>query len=221
MFELNKYLNSLTAELDLKFGKRLLYVGLQGSYLRGEADENSDIDIMVVIGDISISDMDAYREIIINLGNYERSCGFICGKSELENWNPLEICHLVHTTRDLYGRLCDLVPSYTAEDERNYIKMSLNNLYHEICHGYIHSGREKSAAHLPGMYKCVFFILQNMYYVKTGEFIMTKAELADRLDGADREVLLKAAELKNAQAYDFESAYELIYKWCKDAITNI
>ncbi|MBQ9141799.1 MAG: nucleotidyltransferase domain-containing protein [Lachnospiraceae bacterium] len=30
-----------------EFGDRLLYVGLQGSYLRGEATESSDIDIMV------------------------------------------------------------------------------------------------------------------------------------------------------------------------------
>ena len=49
MFKLEKYINDLICECKNIFGERLLYVGLQGSYLRKEAHENSDIDIMVII----------------------------------------------------------------------------------------------------------------------------------------------------------------------------
>ena len=47
MFDLNRYLADLTLNCRSAFGERLLYMGLQGSYLRGEAHENSDIDVMV------------------------------------------------------------------------------------------------------------------------------------------------------------------------------
>ena len=46
MFELDKYLADLITNCRSAFGERLLYMGLQGSWLRGEAHENSDIDII-------------------------------------------------------------------------------------------------------------------------------------------------------------------------------
>ena len=49
MFDLDKYLADMIMNCRSAFGERLLYVGLQGSWLRGEAHENSDIDVMVII----------------------------------------------------------------------------------------------------------------------------------------------------------------------------
>ena len=80
MFDLNKYLQDLISECKSAFGCRLLYVGLQGSYMRGEATDRSDIDIMIILDDFSVADMDVYREILKKIGHYEKSCGFICGK---------------------------------------------------------------------------------------------------------------------------------------------
>ena len=48
MFDPEKYLADLILHCRLAFGERLLYMGLQGSYLRGEAREDSDIDVMVM-----------------------------------------------------------------------------------------------------------------------------------------------------------------------------
>ena len=58
------------------------------------------------------------------MGDFDKSCGFICGKEDLANWNPLEIHHLVNGTKDYYGVLKDLVPNYTEGDIRNFIKLS-------------------------------------------------------------------------------------------------
>ena len=44
MFDLDDYLRALILGCQSAFGDRLKYVGLQGSYLRGEVHENSDID---------------------------------------------------------------------------------------------------------------------------------------------------------------------------------
>ena len=94
MFKIDKYIPSLIELLKTAYQERLLYVGLQGSYLRDEATEHSDIDIMVVISDMSTADLAKYREAISYLDDYDKSCGFICGIEELKSWNPLEICHL-------------------------------------------------------------------------------------------------------------------------------
>ena len=125
MFDLDSYMNPLILSCRAAFGERLLYVGLQGSYLRGEAHENSDIDVMVILDRFSVQDMDQYREILKRIGFFERSCGFICGRDELLCWNPLEVCQLRHTTKDLLGVLTDYLPSATQEDEVNYVKLSL------------------------------------------------------------------------------------------------
>ena len=163
MVDIENYIGQLTELLKRQFDSRLLYVGLQGSYLRGEATDNSDIDIMVVVDELSVFDLDSYRTAIQSLEHFDKSCGFICSKEDIANWNPLEIGHLLNSTKDYFGILRELIPAYTEQDIRNFVKMSVNNLYHELCHRYIHADRSKSIAKLPGTYRGVFFILQNLF----------------------------------------------------------
>lgn len=221
MFKTDVYIPALIELLKAAYKERLLYVGLQGSYLRNEAMDHSDIDIMVVIRDMSVADLAKYREAISSLEDYDKSCGFICGIEELKNWNPLEICHLLHTTKDYYGTLAKLVPEYTETDVRNFVKMSLGNLYHEICHRYIHAPKEKNISKLPFTYRSVFFILQNLYYLNSGKFVGTKKELREALSGKDRLVLEAAISLSNGTEFDFDKAFALLFTWCKETIRSI
>jgi hypothetical protein len=221
MFRIDEYIDELTGKLIDAFGERLEYVGLQGSYLRHEETKNSDIDVMVVIDNISVEDLNTYQKILISIGNYDKSCGFICGKTDLEHWNPLEIFHLLKTTKDYYGELKNLVPTYTIEDERNYVKLILNNLYHEICHRYIHTDREYNISRLPITCKSVFFIMQHLYYLDSGNFILTKRELLECVQGEDRTVLELSMSLQNHSDYDFDSAFSILFNWCKDMLSKI
>ena len=221
MFNANEYISSLTKLLKDAYNERLIYVGLQGSYLRNEATEHSDIDIMVVVKDFSMSDLDVYKTAILSLEDYDKSCGFICGKEELLNWNSLEICHILHTTKDCYGKLAELVPEYTQKDVQSFVKMSLGNLYHELCHRYIHTPKENSIKKLPFTYKSVFFILQNLHYLKSGSFIATKKELLSALSGKDKKVLENALYLSSQNEYDFDEAFELLFSWCKETMINM
>ena len=77
------------------------------------------------------------------------------------------------------------------------VKMSVGNLYHEICHRYIHAAKERSIEALPFSYKSVFFILQNLYYLENGVFIGTKKELLALLGGKDKLVLESAVNVGN------------------------
>ena len=221
MFHPDTYIASLINLLQPVLGERLIYVGLQGSYLRVEATETSDIDIMAVIRDMTVADLDAYRKAIKSLEGFDKSCGFICGLDEMQHWNPLEICHLLHTTKDYFGTLADLVPAYTETDVRAYVQLSLGNLYHELCHRYIHAPREESIAALPFTYKAVFFILQNLHYLRTGCFIGTKKELLTALSGQDKQVLETAITLSQGETFDFDAAFSLLLTWCKDTMIHL
>lgn len=221
MLQPDMYIADLTEKLQSAFADRLVYVGLQGSYLRGEATETSDIDVMVVLRHMTPEDLAAYRRAIEELPDAEKSCGFICGADEMKHWNPLEICHLLHTTRDYFGQLKPLVPAYTAEDVRTFVKLSLGNLCHELCHRYIHAPREHNVQALPGTYKSVFFILQNLHYLRSGCFIATKQSLLWALTGQDREVLEMSMTLLTAETYDFDAAFDLLFTWCQRTMTTL
>ncbi len=218
MIDIEIYTQKLISECKRIYGDRLIYVGLQGSYMRGEAGENSDLDIMIIIENFSVQDMDAYRDMLKQIGDYDRSCGFICGKEEMKKWNPLEVCQLLHTTKDLYGTLSDHLPQATMEDELNYVRFSLGNLYHELCHRYIHADWEKNVRKLRGTCKSFFFLIQNLYYLESGDFVPTKRELKQKVTEEDREIL-SMEELPDD--YDFDRAYERVFKWCQNAFVRI
>lgn len=221
MVEIGSYIEHLTELLTDQFESRLVYVGLQGSYLRGEATDTSDIDIMVVIDGLSVSDLDVYRSAIQTLDYFDKSCGFICSKEDLENWNPLELCHVLNSTKDCFGVLSELIPAYTETDIRNFVKVSVNNLYHEICHRYIHADSEKNRTKLPGTYKGVFFILQNLHYLIHGTFVATKAELLQVLDGKNRAVLERSMILNNRGNFDFAESFDLLFTWCQETLQSL
>ena len=218
MFDLNKYLDDLILNCQSAFGERLLYMGLQGSYLRGEARENSDIDIMVILDRFSVQDMDTYRRILQKIGFYEKSCGFICGKEEMNRWNPLEVCQLRHTTKDLLGALEDYLPTATREDEINCVKLSLGNLYHELCHRYIHTDRDKNVAGFRSTCKSAFYLIQNLHFLESGCFVQRKTDLMEATEEEDR-IILEMADLPDG--YDFDQAFSSLFTWCQRAFARI
>lgn len=218
MFDINDYVQKLISQCKAAFGERLLYVGYMGSYLRGEANENSDIDVMVVIDNITISDMNTYRDILKALGKYDKSCGFICGKDEMKGWSPLEVCQLINTTKDVYGKLETLLSPFTREDEINYVKFCLGNLYHELCHRFVHASREKNIEKFRGTCKFFFFLIQNLHYLETGNFILKKADLKNAVSETDRRVLEFAAL---PDSFDFDAALEELFVWCQNAFKRL
>ena len=218
MIDIGDYLQKLVGECKKTFRERLLYVGLQGSYMRKEATEQSDIDVMILLEDFSVADMDAYRRILKKIGEYEKSCGFICGRNEMLLWNPLEVCQLRHTTKDVFGELKDFLPPAARQDEINYVKLSLGNLYHELCHRYIHADREKNTAAFRRTCKSAFFLIQNLHFLESGSFAVTKRELKEQVSEEDRAILEMA---EYPVEYDFDTAFRLLFRWCQRAFVRV
>ncbi len=217
MINTEKYLRELNGKLRACFGERLLYVGLQGSYLRGEATEDSDIDIMAVVDGLSAADLEAYRNAVLSMGDYERSCGFICGKQELAAWNRMEIFHLLHTTKDCCGSLKMLVPSYTRRDAADYVKLSAGNLYHALCHRYIHTEKENSMTKLPLCRKEVFFLLQDLCGLEQGRFPQTRKELSEMLTENDRRIW-EMLQMPCTNGEELCVVLDAMLCWCGDVM---
>ena len=101
------------------------------------------------------------------------------------------------------------------------MKLSVNNLYHELCHRFIHGERGKTIAALPSLYQSAFFLLQNLYYLEHGLFPQTKAELLPLLSGRNHSVLKCAMTFKADSAFDFHACFELLFLWCQETLTSL
>lgn len=64
MLEIEVWMKCFTEKLRAAFGEKLEFIGLQGSYGRGEATESSDIDVVVIFSELAMSDLERYKDLI-------------------------------------------------------------------------------------------------------------------------------------------------------------
>ena len=189
MVEIERWMEELAGRLAERFGPRLLFLGLQGSYGRGEANEDSDIDVVTVLDRVELSDLDLYRAVVGDMPEGEKACGFLCGAAELESWPKYDLCQLARDTRDVYGRLKPLLPPLGREDLAQAAAIGASGLYHAAVHTYLYAPREEWPGFLKEAHKSVFFTLRALYELRTGENLRAKWELLSRLEGDEREIL--------------------------------
>ena len=91
MINITTWMNTFLQRLNHKFENRVWFVGLQGSYGRGEARDTSDIDVVVILDELSASDIKNYNEMLDDLPHRELICGFLSGKNEILNWEASDL----------------------------------------------------------------------------------------------------------------------------------
>lgn len=212
-FNIDKWLDEIVEKLKGEFASCLLFVGLQGSYNRGEATSKSDIDLVVIIDELNFENLKTYRSIIDGMPFKEKACGFISGKQELQNWSKSDLFQFYYDTKPLLGKLNDIIQVPSKEDIKKSIKTNCENLYHATVHSFVHSNNY--IEDLQGLYKMTFFILQADYFVKNQVYISTKRDLFNKLEGLDKEIL---AVCINTNMQDPENLYEKLIYWCKTKI---
>ena len=79
MLDINAWMNEFIQKLNEVFANRAWFVGLQGSYGRGEATESSDIDVVVILDELSAEDIQTYNDMLDTLPHRELICGFLSG----------------------------------------------------------------------------------------------------------------------------------------------
>ncbi len=116
MVDIEVWMGELAEKLTGRFGDRLLFLGLQGSYGRGEAGEDSDIDVVTVLNRVELADLDEYRAAVRGMPEGEKACGFLCGAAELKSWPKYDLCQLARDVRAYRGELGPLLPPLGRED---------------------------------------------------------------------------------------------------------
>jgi len=222
MLDHERWMAELLEKLKETFGDRLLFFGLQGSYLRGEAHDGSDIDAMTVLDTLTHMDLLRYRAVVRTMDHAELACGFICGREELKNWPRYEIIPLMYGTKPLYGELIPLLPEANEEDLKDHIRISTANLYHEVCHRFIYS--KKGADGLRGCFKSTFFILQELYLLWTGCWFQDRNALRAALNDEERELLCRIEEwdiLNEERAEYPDEWFRLLERFCQKTLKEV
>ena len=142
MIDINNWINRFLKVLDDTFGERVWFVGLQGSYGRGEARDTSDIDVVVILDQLSVTDIQRYNTMLDTLPNRKLICGFVSGKNELLNWEPSDLFQFYHDTTPIKGSLDEVVAVVDETAVNRAIKIGACNIYHGCVHNMVHKKSE-------------------------------------------------------------------------------
>ncbi len=104
MVDISAWTDKFLQTLTQNFGERIWFVGLQGSYARGEATETSDIDMVVILDEVSVLDIQKYNAMLDTLSNREQICGLLSGKQELLHWEPSDLFQFYNDTKPIKGK---------------------------------------------------------------------------------------------------------------------
>ncbi len=216
MIDISIWLYSFLKKLDETFGERIFFAGYQGSYARGEATENSDIDVVVILDKLTVEDIGTYSDMLDGLKYRERVCGFISGKDELMAWDTSDLFQFYHDTKSLIGTLDCLLPLIDEAALKKAIKLGACNIYHGCLHNMLH---KKSADDLTALYKMASFTVQAIVFYKTGRYIREMKYLADIELPQEQNIIDNFLSLKNNEDVDIDKASAELFEWSKNWIT--
>ena len=215
MIDISAWTEQFLQALTEKFGQRVWFVGLQGSYGRGEATDASDIDMVVILDQLSAGDIRNYHAMLDTLPHRELVCGFLSGKQEILHWEPSDLFQFCHDTTPIRGSLEEVMAQIDASDVNRAIKIGVCNLYHGCVHNMLY---EKSEEILRGLYKSASFVVQAICYLKTGRYIRRQLDLLPELSPEEREIVETFLAMKNNGTVDFLGSSEMLLNWCQNWI---
>ena len=212
MINLNEWLNKFTKALDGEFGERVRFVGIQGSYARGEATLRSDLDAVVILDTLSADDINRYSALLDTLPSREYICGFLSGYNELTCWEASDLFQFYYDTTPIKGTLAPLESLISDEAVARAIKTGVCNIYHGCVHNMVH---EKSGQVLTDLYKSASFVLRAIAYQDIGRYISTNAELFEVLSGDDKEIMRNVIAIRKGNILVYEDACEKLFVWAQ------
>ncbi|MDO4731441.1 MAG: nucleotidyltransferase domain-containing protein [Clostridia bacterium] len=212
MMDINIWIKNFLQTLNETFENRVWFVGLQGSYSRGEATETSDIDIVVILDELSAMDIQAYKDMLDTLSNRELICGFLSGKKEIMNWEPSDLFQFCYDTTPIMGSLDQVMAVIDESAVNRVIKIGACNIYHGCVHNMLH---EKSEDILRDLYKSAYFVVQAIAFKQTGNYIRYQKELLKVVSSDEQVIIATFLKLKTGGAVDFKLMSETLFVWSK------
>ena len=218
MLDINSWTAKFLKTVDEAFGNRVWFVGLQGSYGRGEATDTSDIDVVVILDELSASDIQNYNAMLEGLPHRELICGFLSGKNEILNWEPFDLFQFYYDTTPIKGSLDELLTTINEAAVKRAIKVGACNIYHGCVHNMLHG---KSDEILRELYKSASFVVQAIAFLQTGKYIKHQKELLSVAAPDEQAIINTFLLFKSGNSVDFNLISETLFAWSKKWILEI
>lgn len=217
MIDITVWINQFLQTINEIFGNRVWFVGLQGSYSRGEAKETSDIDIVVILDELSVADIQTYNTMLDSLPHRELICGFLSGKEDILNWEPSDLFQFYYDTTPIKGNLDELLALIDNNAVDRAIKIGVCNIFHSCIHNMLY---EKSEEILKGLYKSASFVVHAICFKQTGKYISRQKDLLSIVSSDERVIIETFLSLRNDGMIDFYEMSEVLFIWAKKWINK-
>jgi len=221
------WLDEFVRRLREAFGERLRFVGHHGSWARGEAAPESDIDTMVILDRIEPPDLVGFRAVIESMPDGGKAAsGLLNSVPEMLALPRSGLMQYFWGCKVLHGSMEGIVERPTErdllEDVRAKASTHLLNARHYLL--FPHDLSQK-VHNLRIPFKECFYALQEWVLVRTGEFVPRTEDLLGLLeDGVDREVVEVVRDWrKSEQDRSARPAYYigLLEKWCRSMLSRL
>ncbi len=203
-----QWMNGYLRAVQDAFGPRIVCAGLQGSRGRGEGNEHSDFDTVLILDRLDFEDLECYRLAVRELPCRELLCGFVSGRDELLCWDRAELTGFYWDVRPAVGDLEFLTPLLTREDSCRSVHSGACGIYHACVHNWLH---ERSTQVLEQLQKSAFFVLRAKKFCETGTHMAQRARLLPCLSSRERAVL-------QADPHALEHTSRLLMDWAAELI---
>ena len=217
MVDITVWMQNFLQTLIKTFENRVWFVGLQGSYGRGEETETSDIDVVVILDELSAKDIQIYNDMLDTLPNRKLICGFLSGKNEIMNWEPSDLFQFCNDTTPIKGTLEEVFALIDESAINRAIKIGACNIFHGCVHNMLH---EKSEDILRGLYKSASFVVQAIVFKQTGNYIKYQEDLLKVVSSDELVIVENFMNLKNGGTVDFSLMSETLFDWAKKWISE-
>ena len=205
------FMESFKETLLSIFNDNLLFLGIQGSYGRGEAKETSDIDPVIILQQCGKDEILKYRAYIDTLPEKDILCGFISSIDELRAWESADRAQLILDTKPVYRDLAELCPQITRDDIRRAVQQGACAIYHASFHNILHA---RNWSILPDLYKSARFTIRMKHYLQTGVYVSAFRELTAVVDEEEKAIL-------EAQGPDTENDAFMLLEWASKTMKDI
>ena len=212
MIDITAWMQNFLQTLNETFANRVWFVGLQGSYGRGEATETSDIDVVVILDELSAMDIQTYNKMLDTLPHRELICGFLSGKDDIMNWEPSDLFQFCYDTTPIKGSLDEVMAVVDENAVNRAIKIGACNIFHGCIHNMLH---EKNEDILRGLYKSASFVVQAIVFKQTGNYIKHQEELLTVATHNEQVITNIFLSLKKGGTVDFTPMSETLFAWSK------
>ena len=217
MIDITVWMQNFLHTLNENFRDRVWFVGLQGSYGRGEATETSDIDVVVILDELSAMDIQTYNKMLDTLPHRELICGFLSGKDDIMNWEPSDLFQFCYDTTPIKGSLDEVMAVVDENAVNRAIKIGACNIFHGCIHNMLH---EKNEDILRGLYKSASFVAQAIVFKQTGNYIKHQEELLTVATLNEQVIINTFLSLKKGGTIDFIPMSETLFAWSKKWISE-